>query len=248
MTEPDDDLRVLAERARLLAAPRTEPGPQEPLALIECRLGPERYGLRLEAVREIAHLDRFAPLPCTPPHVAGMTNLRGTVLPVLDLRPVMGLSPAPPPAESVIVVVSWGSDACGLLFDRADGVRTLDKTDLLPPPSRAGGVQARYVEGATRDGLLLLDLAALSADEGLVVAEEPAASAIFATDILHDERRTTTHTPPTDGDSAHGFLVHRPSHLPQAPARLRPPRPRARGRDRRGRPGAPRAPRHAAVD
>jgi purine-binding chemotaxis protein CheW len=195
MTELSETL-ILAERARLLARPPAGAEPEQPLALIECGLGPERYGLRLDAVRELAPLDHFAPLPCTPAHVAGMANLRGTVIPVLDLRPVLGLAPAPPVSGGVMVVISWDRDPCGLLFDRAVGVRTLDEAELLPPPSSAGGVQARYLEGATRDGLLLLDLAALAADERLIVTEEPAASALFTTDILQDERRTTTHTIP----------------------------------------------------
>ena len=190
------DTRILAERARLLAESPTGAGPEQKLALIQCELGLERYGLRLDAVRELAPLDHFAPLPCAPAHIAGMANLRGTVIPVLDLRPVLGLAPASQASGRVVVVVSWGRDPCGLLFDRAAGVRTLDEAELLPPPSRAGGVQARYLEGATRDGLLLLDLAALTADERLIVTEEPAASALFTTDILQDERRTTTHPIP----------------------------------------------------
>ena len=187
MTDLPEERRLLAERARELAAPRATPPVRAPLALIECRLGPERYALRLDQVRELATAERLVSIPCTPPHLAGMMNLRGTILPVLDLGPVLGLSPAPPEGGGIVVVVAWGASLCGLRFDATMGVRALDPDELLPPPAAENG----YLEGATRDGLLLLALAALMADEGLVVAEEPPGAPLFRTDIPQDRTEST---------------------------------------------------------
>src|ERR1700712_5225839 len=85
--EINDDERILRERARLLArVPESEPVAGAVLELLEFSLAQERYAVENRFVREVCPLKELTPLPCTPPFLLGVVNVRGRILPVLDLK------------------------------------------------------------------------------------------------------------------------------------------------------------------
>jgi purine-binding chemotaxis protein CheW len=130
-------------------------------------LGEEHYGIAILRVREIIGLVPVTPLPKAPQHVRGVMNLRGRILPVLDLRSRFGLPPVAETKETCIIVVDAGlgdadSSIRGVVVDRVSEVQDVPATSIAPPPAFGAGVPLAFIEGVgrTRDKvILLLDVA-----------------------------------------------------------------------------------------
>ena len=102
--------------------------------LLSFRLGPEEYSLDIMSVREIRGWTRATPLPHAPAFMRGVINLRGTVLPVIDLSARLGMAPVTADARAVIIVVQRGAQTAGLLVDAVCEILNLRSTELQPPP------------------------------------------------------------------------------------------------------------------
>src|SRR5438105_4987946 len=159
--------RILEERARVLAQPPKEARATDVEGMLVVALEPERYGLRLQQVQTVRELGALTPLPGTPPFWAGLANLRGRLLPVLDLRNYLGMTPAGAAASRKLVVVAAraGLLEIALLVDDVLAVRDVSASEVKP-------LIADIVSGVTADLLSLLDLDALLADPRLVVQQE----------------------------------------------------------------------------
>jgi purine-binding chemotaxis protein CheW len=123
------------------------------------RLGGGEYALPVEQVGEVLRMVALTPLPAAPRHVAGLVNLRGRGVPVLDLRQRLGLSAAEPGLDAAIVIVEIRGQTLGLIADAAIDVLEFAATDVTPPDPRAG-LEA-YVRGVARSDsrlILVLDL------------------------------------------------------------------------------------------
>ncbi|MFM2091129.1 MAG: hypothetical protein RLZZ127_1618 [Planctomycetota bacterium] len=123
-------------------------------------LGDDEYGVEILKVREIIGMLPITPVPGSPPSLDGVVNLRGRVIPVMNLRRRFGLAPSEPHPENVIIVVEGGSKgATGIAVDRVREVASFADADLEPPP--AGGHDANCVAAlGKRDGKvrILLDI------------------------------------------------------------------------------------------
>lgn len=127
-------------------------------------LAGEEYGIDILAVREIRGWTRVTRIPQAPPHVLGVLNLRGTVLPVIDLRLRFGLEKVAHDANTALIVVAQGPRLFGLVVDAVDEVIDLAPATIQPLPAMGAIAAARYLSGlASHAGrtLLLLDLTAL---------------------------------------------------------------------------------------
>jgi len=169
---PDSIARILQQRAEALARRAGSDGPAGPvLEVVEFKLGPERYAIESSFVREIIPLDDVTPLPCTPPFVRGLINLRGRILPVIDLKRFLGLPEAGIADLHRILVMDSPHMEFGLLADIVGGIRRIPLEDLQPPPP-ALGPQTRCLRGVTAEMLVVLDGAQLVSHPRLVVHEE----------------------------------------------------------------------------
>ncbi|WP_447974018.1 chemotaxis protein CheW [Nitrospira sp. Kam-Ns4a] len=102
----------------------------------------ELLAVDLRHVQEVFVVETITPVPGMPPALVGVTNLRGVVMPLVDLRLVVGL-PVTGPPPCVAVVIRHGAQVAGVLVDTVPELRTARKEDLLPVPSREGrGPQA----------------------------------------------------------------------------------------------------------
>lgn len=163
--------RTLRERARWLAAESLDNAHSEGRAgteMLVCRLRDEWYAIDLVLLRTVQSARGLAPLPCTPAFVAGMLNVRGTVVAVLDLARGLGLADAPPPDDAVVLLTDSpdGSGQVGLLVYEVLGVRQLALDHL----DRALSGDAA-VRGIAEGGIVVLDLRALLADGRFEIAE-----------------------------------------------------------------------------
>jgi len=141
------------------------PEPPAPeIELLSFRLADEEYSVDIMSVREIRGWTRATPLPHAPPHVRGVINLRGTVLPVIDLSVRLGMAPVPGNARNVIIVVQLGNQTTGLLVNAVSDILSVPRSALQPPPDLLADAEQGFIEALTIvDGRMIrvLDLQAV---------------------------------------------------------------------------------------
>lgn len=125
--------------------------------LITFQLGQQVLGVDIKAIREIRAWSPATPLPNVPAHVRGVVNLRGVVLPVLDLSQLIGWGQTEPSVRHVIIVVLVAGQLQGLMVDAVNDIVSIDLDALQPPPG-LGATNAPYiVEGiATVDDRMVM--------------------------------------------------------------------------------------------
>ncbi|MDZ4692281.1 chemotaxis protein CheW [Terricaulis sp.] len=117
------------------------------LELISFRIADQEFCLDIMAVREIRGWAPATPLPHSPAYVRGVINLRGAVLPILDLKSRLGLGACEPSARSVIIVVHIGSRLVGLLVDAVSEILAADLAAVQPTPNVGCDTVGRFVRG-----------------------------------------------------------------------------------------------------
>ena len=133
--------------------------------LITFELGDQSLGIDIMAIREIRAWSPATPLPNVPAHVRGVVNLRGVVLPVLDLRCRLGWGTTDPSARHVIIVVRIGEQLQGVIVDAVNDIVTINPDDMQPLPDVGTMQAAGLLEGlATVEDrmILVLDLERLA--------------------------------------------------------------------------------------
>jgi len=128
--------------------------------LISFRIGEQEYCVDIMAVREIRGWTPSTPLPQTPGYIRGVINLRGAVLPVMDLAARMGLPPVEPSARSVIIVVKVYDRLVGLLVDAVSDILSITDDVIQPPPDVACDRVRSFVRGLfSMDGRMISQIA-----------------------------------------------------------------------------------------
>lgn len=170
---PDDaeKKRLLKARAKALAAGLPGTGAGEQIEIIQFLISYEKYAVESRYVREVRPLQEYAPVPCTPPFVLGIINVRGEILSVIDIGrffdvPAKGLGDL-----NRVVVLSSGDMEFGVLADAIAGVRMVPLRDLPPPPPTFTGLRREYLKGLTRDGCAILDAEKILSDGRIMVNE-----------------------------------------------------------------------------
>jgi purine-binding chemotaxis protein CheW len=158
---------------RLALASRAKAAPDEVLTL---RLGAEEYGIDILSVQEIRSYEQPTRMAGSQPHVLGVTNLRGTIVPVVDLRCRFGLEPAYGHA-TVTVVLAVGGRTVGAVVDSVSDVVALTPAQVKPEPEFGPAVDAGHITGIATLGegeharmLILLDIAGLMSGHDLAGA------------------------------------------------------------------------------
>jgi purine-binding chemotaxis protein CheW len=138
------------------------------------RVGQEEYGVDILKVQEIKGYSAITPIPNTPPYLKGVMNLRGTVVPVADLRAKFAMAEAHYDQFTVIIVLTVGAKVMGLVVDAVSDVLNIPHADIQPPPDFGAQVDARYINGMAKAGeklVVLLDIdRLLGADDALAAA------------------------------------------------------------------------------
>lgn len=141
--------------------------------LLSFRLAEQEYSVDIMSVREIRGWTRATPLPHAPAHVRGVINLRGTVLPVVDLSTRLGMPPVEGDARNVIIVVQVGGQSAGLLVDAVSDILALPRSELQPPPDLVADSAHSFIAALTIvDGRMIrvLDLAAVLPESAVEAA------------------------------------------------------------------------------
>lgn len=115
--------------------------------MISFRVGEQEFCVDVMTVREIRGWSPTTPLPRAPPFVRGVMNLRGAVLPILDMSARLGFPPAEPTSRHVVVVVAIGSRLVGLLVDSVSDILVVRDGELQATPDvRSDSVRA-FISG-----------------------------------------------------------------------------------------------------
>lgn len=132
-------------------------------------LASEGYGLEIRHVIEIIGIQSVTAVPDLPEHVIGVLNLRGKVIPIIDVRRRFGLPHRDYDERTCIVVVNVNDNSVGLVVDKVSEVITIPATEIEPAPA-AGHRGRSYIAGMGKIGQkvkILLDIEALIEDEEL---------------------------------------------------------------------------------
>jgi purine-binding chemotaxis protein CheW len=165
--------RILAERARALAQVRKAGEvPIDTCEILEFEMGAERYGIVVSEIREVLPLQQYTHLPCTPPFVFGIINVRGEIISIVDLKKFFGLSDQGITNQNKVIILDNGSMAFGILADLIVGVRHVDAGSMIALPPTISSIGEEYLRGMTADGLILLDSEKLLGDPRILVHEE----------------------------------------------------------------------------
>ncbi len=176
---PESLQEAWARRAvRLARVPaEQEQGAQVELVLV--RLGNEVYGLDVQHVSDIRPVEQFTRVPRTPAWVAGVVNLRGRILSLLDLQRFLGLAGGDGPAKPYLVIVEAANMEVALLADEVLAVEALPAGHIHDAAGTLRGIRPEYVRGVAERGqngagsmMVVLDLPAMLADRQLIVDEE----------------------------------------------------------------------------
>ncbi len=167
---PEQALALLEERARALArVPPAGPEASEILEVARFTLGGERYALETRYVTRVLRLAHFTPVPGSPGFLAGLVNLGGEVLALVDLHAFLGVAGPGLTDLARAVVLGRDRDEFGIMADSVEEVVTIRSVDVLEAPGTIGGGGRPFLRGVTADGWVLLDGGALLDDEGLHV-------------------------------------------------------------------------------
>ncbi len=169
---PEKIRRVLESRGTAAARPPAKPDDSERLEVLAFSLAGETYAVETCHVREVCQLRDLTPVPCTPSFVAGVMNLRGHILAVVDLRGHFELPVASLTELNRIIVLSDGESEFGLLADSIEGACSIAAAELQEGLPTLSGVRGMLVKGITGQMLAVLEGHRLLADDGLKVCEQ----------------------------------------------------------------------------
>jgi purine-binding chemotaxis protein CheW len=167
------DITYPSQQARASAAERTR---REYLAFT---LGGEEYGIDILKVQEIRGYDTVTRIANAPPFIKGVINLRGHIVPIVDMRIKFNLERVAYDAFTVVIILNVADRVVGMVVDGVSDVLTLGADQVRPAPELGGAVETQYLVGlgAVDDRMLILvDIERLmgSAEMGLVEHKETA--------------------------------------------------------------------------
>jgi purine-binding chemotaxis protein CheW len=131
-------------------------------------LGEELYGVDILRVQEIKGYTAVTKIPNTPAHIKGVLNLRGTIVPIIELRTKFNMPVIDYTAFTVIIVVVVRDKVMGLVVDSVSDVLNIDKKDIQVPPQFGEKVDVSFLNGIGKSGdklVALLDMDRLLSEE-----------------------------------------------------------------------------------
>jgi purine-binding chemotaxis protein CheW len=169
----DEASRILKARAKALARPPVEARHKGAvLDVVEFALAQERYAILTDAVREVYPLKDLTPLPCCPGFLLGIVNVRGQILPVIDIKKFFELPEQGITDLNKVIIVHGEQMDLGILADVVIGVREVPLEALEPSLPTLVGIREEYLKGITPDRLVILDAEKILSDPKIIVNEE----------------------------------------------------------------------------
>lgn len=173
MQQTDNAADIAADQ---IVRPNAVSGGQ--IQFISFAIGDEQYGVDIMAVREIKGWSDITRLPRLPEHVRGVLNLRGAIVPIVDLRCRFGQGLTGTTPLHIVIIVQIGDRQVGLIGDRVLDIVSIDAAEIRPVPSTAQGSVTNFLSGLVTHGgtmMALIDIPSLlSEQDGHAIADTTA--------------------------------------------------------------------------
>jgi purine-binding chemotaxis protein CheW len=135
------------------------------LQLVTFQLGEELYGIDIMNVKEIQKVREIRAIPNAPMYVEGIFNLRGSIIPVINLHKRFHIRKAKLSEEdemlSGFMIISINDRFIGVYIDKVSRVMTIEKSEIQPPPQMIAGIGTEYIQGVVKENdgyLIILDI------------------------------------------------------------------------------------------
>jgi purine-binding chemotaxis protein CheW len=139
---------------------RSEGETEQTRQLVCFTIGDEIYGIEIHAVREIRAWSATTPLPNAPEFVRGVINLRGTVVPIVDLRARFGQGQTEPTRAHVVIVVAIEARVVGILVDTVSDIMTVAQSEIRQVPEIGGAETQKFLDGLVAEGEQMIAIVA----------------------------------------------------------------------------------------
>ena len=126
--------------------------------MISFTIGEENFGVDIQTVKEVIRKKEITRLPKTPAFVKGVINLRGDVIPIIDLREKFGLEHKDYTDMTRVIVTEVDARSVGMVVDSVSHVIRIGEEDIEPPPPVVGGISNEYLKGVGKIGEKLIIL------------------------------------------------------------------------------------------
>jgi len=167
----EKDFEVLKLRAQRAASVSGKEEAETSLTAIQIALGGETYALPVENLRAIYESVAVVTVPGTPAFIAGIANIRGRILPVLDLAVLLGVPGRAGSERRTLVGAAHEAVTMGVLVQAVGEVVGFSARDLTPIAGSADATHANYLRGMLSGDSVLLDIAAILGDPDLIINE-----------------------------------------------------------------------------
>jgi purine-binding chemotaxis protein CheW len=142
------------------------------IEVIAFTLVTEIYGIESVFVKEVYTLKDFTPLPGVPSYIFGIINVRGQILPVIDLKKFFNLPEKGLGELNKVIILSNGQMEFGILADVVLGTQSIELEDIQTVPPLVTGIGENYLKGITKEHIVLLEAESILNDEKIMVSEQ----------------------------------------------------------------------------
>jgi len=166
-------LTILKNRAKAMAQEPEQKN--EASALIEViafTMLSENYCIESVFVKEVYPLKDFTPLPGVPSYILGIINVRGQILPVVDMKKLFGLPEKGLGELSRVIIIQNEQMEFGILANVVHGIQTIGVEEIKDLPPTVSGLGEEYIMGVTKESLIVLNAKKLLSDKSIIVHSE----------------------------------------------------------------------------
>jgi purine-binding chemotaxis protein CheW len=161
--------KLMRERALKLASVSANQQKIFDMELVSFALSAETYAIETCNIREIAAFHSLSRVPGAPDFIAGVINLHGQIVALVDLKKVFGLQSTEWSDEAKVIILGTERTEFGIIADSVDTVLKIQSSDLRDPPDTITGAGRDHLLGVTLDALIVLDGKAMIQDKRLFV-------------------------------------------------------------------------------
>lgn len=172
-TDVLEEKQILRDRARKLAQEVQAKDAGESIEVIEFLLAYETYAVETRFVREVRTLKDLTPLPCTPPFVAGIINVRSQILPVIEMKRFFDLPDKGIADLHHVLILQSPAMEVAILADLIRGHRRIQLEHVQTSLPTLSGIRAEYLRGITPEGVVILDVEKVLSSQRIIVYNEP---------------------------------------------------------------------------
>ena len=171
---PEEKENIFRKRAEYLSEQLIRKEPEEQVRMLAFCLGNEKYCVRIQHVLEVLDVTDINKLPCTPHYFAGVINLRGNILTLMDISQLVGVERSSDDPSKTIVVIEVDDETAGIVVDKVDDILDVTLKQIAPPLTTLKGIKEEFTEGEVvieGQPVILLNLVKIMKDERMKVSE-----------------------------------------------------------------------------